>query len=345
MARATATQVTQIGKEVTPGTAVPANKKLGSMGIALNPSVESEAFRPKGYKYPTLVNVNKEWVEGDIEGAATYDEIVYPLSSVLGQAVVSQIMDAATPTGAYRWVFSPVSAGVDTPQTYTLEEGDATIADRAAHALFTDFDLDISRSEVSLGGSMFAQRLDKGVALTAGASAVVADQVPILPGQVCIYVADTAAALEISAGVSDPAKRISKALSIHPSIGGRFDPVWYLNCTLNSFGGYVEAPEPDYALDFMVEADSVGMGWLDTFRAGTTKFVRIEATGPMIYNAGAALNTKYLLQWDFAVKVLEPGEKSDEDGVYAVEPSLQVVHDATWGRASKVTLINKVSAL
>lgn len=344
MARSTATQVTQIGKEVTPGTTVPANRKLSSLGLAINPAVESEAFRPKGFKYPTLVNNNKEWASGSVDGAATYDELVYPLASVLGQPVVSQIMDGATPTGAYRWVFSPSSSGIDTPQTYTVEEGDSTAAERASYFLFTDFDLDISRSEVQLGGGAIAQRMEKGVTLTAGAAAVSTDAVPILPGTVCIYVADTPAALEISAGVSDPAKRLGTALAVHPQIGGRFDPIWYLNCSLNSFGGHVETPEPDFTVDFTVEANAAGLVWLDHYRAGKTQFVRIESIGPRIYD-GATTDQFYTLRWDFAVKVSEPGEKSDEDGVYAIQPELQVVHDAAWGKASQVTVINKVAAL
>lgn len=196
-----------------------------------------------------------------------------------------------------------------------------------------------------MGGDGIAQRLQDSVALTAGATAVATDLQPILPGQVCLYVADTYAALESSPGVTDTAKRIQNALAIHPSIGGRFDPVWYLNCVANSFGGHIETAEPDYALDFTVEANATGMGWLTKFRSGQTQFIRIEATGKNIYNAGVALNTNYRLRWDFAVKVLEPGEKSDEDGVYAIQPNLQVVHDPTWGQASKVEIVNKVSAL
>lgn len=345
MARSTATQRTQIGKEVTPGTAVAATKILGSMGIALNPAVESEAFRPKGFKIPTLVQANKEWASLAVDGSATYDEIIYPLASVLGVPTVTQIMDAATPTGAYRWTFQPNSNAIDTPQTYTLEEGDATYADKAAYGLFTDFDLDFTRDGVEMGGEGIAQRLTDNVALTGGATQVSTDLQPILPGQVCIYVADTYATLESSPGVTDVAKRLGNALAIHPSIGGRFDPVWYLNCVANSFGGHVETAEPDFDVEFTVEANAVGMGWLSKYRSGQTQFVRIEATGASIYNAGAALNTNYRLRWDFAVKVLEPGEKSDEDGVYAIQPTLQVVHDPTWGRATKVEIINKVSAL
>lgn len=343
MTRQTSTQSVQIGREVAPGTAVPASKSLQSMSVMLNPQVESDSFRPKGYKYATVVTANKEWAGGDIEGTPTYDELVVPLSSILSQATVAQIMDGATPTGAYRWTFSPASSGSDNPAIYTVEEGDATTAERMTHGMVTDFDLDISRSDVSMGGSMIGQRLETGVAKTAAPTPLATDMVPILPGQVCIYVADTHAALDLG-GVSDPAKRQGTALSIHPSIGGRFDPVWYLNCVLPSFGTFVEAPEPDFSLDYMVEANANGLAWLDKFRTGMTQHVRIEATGPRIYD-GATTDQFYMLRWDFAVKVLEPGDKSDEDGVYAISPSLQVVHDPTWGKATEVVLINKVPSL
>jgi hypothetical protein len=343
MARQTSTQAVQYGREATPGTAVPANRLLSSLSVMLSPQVESNAFRPKGFKYPTVVAANKEWGGGDLEGTPTYDEIIVPFAGVLCEPVTSEIMDAATPTGAYRHVFSPSSQGADTIAIYTLEEGDDTTAERMAHSLITDFNLDVSRDEVGLGGTVVGQRVETGIARTAGATPLAEDLVPILPGQVCVYLADDHAGLESAPGVSDVAKRLGTVLKVEPSIGGRFDPVWYLNCVLDSFATYVEAPEPDFSVDFTVEANAVGLEWLDNFRTGATKFLRVEATGPRIYDG--ATDVFYRLTWDFAVKTLEPGEKSDEDGVYAIQPSLQVVHDPTWGKATEVTVINTVAAL
>lgn len=351
MARSTVAQRVQIGLEATPGTAVPANKSLGSLAFALSPSVETNTFRPKGMKYPTIVNPNKEWAEGDLEGTPTYDEVVYPLSSVFTSAVVTQIMDGATATDAYRWVFSPASQGADNPRTFTVQSGDAAQAEQVAHVLVTDFNLDFSRDESAMGGSAIGQRLDKDATLTAGATPVVPDLVPIQPGQVCVYLADTHDALDSVAtpGTSDPANRQGNLLHANPSVGGRYNPVWYLNCSLESFATFVETPEPDFAVDYLVEADDNGMAFLDQFRAGQTKFLRIEAEGPVIASTadfpGLTADVRYLLRWDFAVKVDEPGDMSDEDGVYAINPTLTVVHDATWGKATEVTVVNKVAAL
>lgn len=337
MARSTVAQVVQVGREVVPGTAVVANRRLGSLSLAMSSEVESEARRVKGSKYPTYVVNNKEWSTVSLEGTATYDEIVYPLSSAFTAATVTAVMDGATPTGVFEWTFSPATTGADAPVTFTIEEGDAAQAERIAHVLFTDFGLEMSRSEVTMSGEAFGQRMNTGLVLNPSATAVAANQVPILPGQVCIYVSDT------RAGLGTPASRQGKALSISPSISGRYSPVWYLNCTLESFGAFVETPEPDFTLDYMVEADANGLAWLDRYRTGVTQYVRIEATGPTIYNGTTPAG--YLFQWDAAVKTLEPGAKSDEDGVYAISPSLQVVHDATWGRATQIKVRNTIGVL
>jgi len=339
MARSTAAQGVQVGVEATPGTIVPASKTLGSVGFALSPSVESSTFRPKGTKYPTVVTPNQEWAAGDVDGQPTYEEVIVPLSSVFTRATVAAVMDGATETGAYEWTFSPESSAADDPVTFTVESGDATQAERTGHVLVTDFGLDISRSEMSLKGSAIGQRLETGVTMTADPTPYSPDLTPITPGSVCVYVADTLAGLDDAATA-----RQGTVLSASPSIGGRFNPVWYLNCVLDSFATFSEAPEPDFSIDYVVEANANGMAWLDRFRTGQTQYVRIEATGPDIYTGGAT-PVKNLFRWDFAVKASEPGDMGDEDGIYALHPTLQVVHDPAWGRATQVRVINTVPAL
>jgi hypothetical protein len=343
MARATVAQKVQIGRESTPGTAVPADKSLGSLSIALAPASENTTFRPKGTKYPTIVAANKEWAVANLEGQPTYEEVVYPLASVLTAPVVSEVMDGATGTGAYTWEFDPSSQGADAPAIFTVEQGDTSQAERVSHVLFHTFGLEFSRSEVTLSGEGIGRSLETDVPLTAGATPVAEDLTPILPGQVCIYVADDPATLG-EAGTLQ-----GTAISANPSIGGRYNPVWYLNCTQESFATYVEAPEPDASLEFRTEANANGMAWLDRFRTGATQFVRIEAKGPVVAskadNPGLTEDVQARLTLDFAVKVSEAGALEDEDGIYAFQPTLTVVHDAGWGRAMRAEVVNTLAAL
>lgn len=336
--RATVAQRTQIGLEATPGTAIPATKVLQSLSVELSPSVESTPFRPRGFKYPTVVAANKEWSEGDLEGVPTYDEVVYPLASVFGMPPAAvQIMDGEDPTGAFMWTFDTNSNAPDVPATYTVEQGDATRAERSTFVTFTDFGLAFSRDEVGVSGSVIGTTLDRTNPLTIGASAVATDLVPILPGQVCVYVSDNPDDL------GDASTHLPTVLSVEPSVGGKYGAVWFLNCLVSGFSGVVEQAEPEFTLELTAEANADGMQWADLFRTGATRFVRIEATGPQIM--AGVVGTERRLTWDMAVKVQEPGEYSDEDGVYAVGPTLVVVHDATWGKASRVEVVNTVASL
>lgn len=337
--RSSVSQRTQVGLESTPGTAVPASRTLQSLTVELNPSVESKAFRPRGYKYATVIAANKEWSEGDLEGTPTYDEIVYPLASVFGKpGNPVAVQDGATPTGAYMWTFDTATSAPDLPATFTIEQGDGDHAERATFVTFTDFGLDISRDEIGVSGSAIGTALDRTLgSLTLGATPVAEDLVPILPGQVCVYASADPETL------GDPSSHLPTVLEVNPSIGGKYGPAWFLNCLVAGFSGIVEQAEPDFTVDLTMEADATGIGWADKFRTGATTFLRIEATGPEVKVGVEA--SRYRLTWDLAVKVLEPGEYSDEDGVYAIAPTLQVVHDAGWGKASHLEVVNTVAAI
>jgi hypothetical protein len=265
---------------------------------------------------------------------------VIPLSGAIDTATVTQVMDGATPTGAYEWTFTPDSEDADDPKTFTLEQGQAsTQAEMFSHLMFTGFGLEVSRSEVSLSGSGFARSAVSGHTLTPGLSTP-EDLTPITPGQFCVYLGDTPADLDI------PANRLTRVISASPNIEDRFNPAWFVDCTQDSFTAFVENPDGvggEYGLT--VEADDAGMAWLPRMREGTTHFLRLEATGPVIYNAGEQTDLRMLFRWDMAVKVLNADTWSDEDGIYAIPWTLQPVHDGGWGKAMEVMVRNTVSTL
>lgn len=339
--RSSAVQVAQIGKETVPGTPVAANRRLGSIKLTPKAEAETSDFRPSGNKYVTVVAENKAWTSFEAEGQPTYEEIIYPLASVFTAPVSAQVMAGATATGAYTHTFTPKSEGLDSPVTYTVETGDATYGFQAALGLFTDFGLEVSREEVSMDGEMIAMRM-KSKALTA--SPTQTSLTPILPGQVCVYLADNPTDLGQTTGTG---VRLTNVISVNPSVGSRFSPTWFLNCQVDSFTSFVENAEPDFEVEFMAEADAEGLKWLDRLKTGKTAFLRVEATGPVIASKTefptlqADVNAK--MTWDFAVKVSDPGDFSDEDGVYAIGPTLTVVHDPAWGKASQVVVTNKVA--
>lgn len=324
--RSTVSQVVQIGVETTPGTAVAASKQLQSLSLSPSPSIDIREFRPQGKKYPTVQAAGKDWSEGDVEGAATYDEIVYPLASVLGTPVISTPGDAPT---ARQWVFNPSSTVEDTPKTYTIEVGSAVRAHRVAYGLFTELELEFNREEVNLGGSFIGTQLQDGIALTGSPTEL--PVVPILGSQVDVFMDATSGALGTT--------KLTRLLGGTWNIGDRFNPFWVVDSSKASWAGHVETA-PNATMETTVEADSQGMGMLADVRAGTTRFIRLQAQGAIIGGA-----TRYLLQIDMAMKAQEPEIGEDEDGIYAAGYTWKVFHDPTWGKAITAKVINTLTAL
>lgn len=332
--RSSISQTVQIGVEAqaSPGVSVAANRKLQSIGIAPGIQIETNDFRPTGQKYRSLVTPSREWTEADIDGQLNYNEIVYLLASALAAATPTQIMDGATPTGAYRWLFQPSSTVEDTVRTFTVEQGGPTRAHRFAYGLVRELTAAWSRTGAEIGGSMLGQRLTDGATLTANPTTV--PLVPVLPTQIDVFMDTTAAGLGTT--------KLLRVLSGEFSLGGRFGPLWTLNSALTSWAAHVET-EPDAGLSLTVEADAAGMALLDTLRAGDTRFIRVANTGPRIYTGAA--NQDYRINWDFAVKVNAANPFGDEDGIFSIEWPFTIVHDAAWGRALQVEVINAVTAL
>lgn len=166
--RAQVHEVTQIGVEAlaTPGTAVAATKLLQAMHVELAPMAEIDVYGPQGQKYPTVSILNKEWAGGRITGKPTYTEMVYPLASALTNPTISTPGGAAL---ARDWDFAPSSTAPDVPRTFTVEKGvkGALNAERAAHAIVTDFGATFSRNGgVDMSGALIAQRQTQDVALS-----------------------------------------------------------------------------------------------------------------------------------------------------------------------------------
>lgn len=322
------TQQTQIGVETTPGTTVAASKLLQSMGFSWSPQVGNDMFVPAGTKYATVASKGKDWTQLGITGKPVYDEIIYPLSSILGAGVVSTPDVTNAPT-ARQWVFSPSASQPDAAKTFTLESGNATRAKRAGYGIVTDLNLDIGRESVDLGGSAMAQGVTTGITMTPTPTAL--PLVPIVGSDFSLYSNATAAALGTT--------KLLRGFRGNWSVGNKVGGVWPIDQAQASYAAHVEQV-PDPTFEFTPMADAAGEAILADLRAGTSRFIRIEALGP---NLGGTI--RYRLAIDMALKVREVGEYSDEDGVWVLPFTFQLVNDATWGRPMQVTVVNTQAAL
>lgn len=321
---ATLYQLTQIGVEVTPGTGVAATKRMTALSIEPGIRADVKTYRPTGYKFATVASLAKEWTEASLSGPLTYTEIIYVLSSLL---------KTVTPTGttAKVWTFAPTSTATDTRKTYTVEHGSGERGMKFVHGLVTGLTMNFSREECTLTGTMLGKALQDNTALTSLTSAAEVPLLPVMPTQVQIYLADTAAGL---AGATALSRAFAGGFTLENTSGAVFP----LNAS-SSFAATVDT-EPRASGRLKAAVDSEGMALLTNLRAGSTKFMRIKAQGDLI--AGSDYNT---LQVDMATKVSNVQQFSDEQGVYAVEWEFALVHDSTYGKALEIAVTNTLTSL
>lgn len=333
--RTSVTQVTQLGVEATatPGTAVAASKRLQAISIDLDVAADFSEFRPEGNKYNTLVDPTREWSEGDLDGHVAYNEVQYMLAGILGNPTVVQIMDSAIPTGGYRYTYAPSSTVEDVLRTFTVERGSAYRAQRSTFVAITDLGLHFASDGVTLDGGVMGRAIADAITLTPGATETPA--IPVLPGQVDVYLDTTSAALGTT--------KLARLKSADFGLGGRVTPQYFLDSAqAGTFTTMVETP-PDASIDLAVEADAQGMGVLTQLRAGATRFLRIKCTGPVIYTGGVTV--RHSLTIDAAVKVSDAGGMDDDDGLQVQSWTMGLVHDGTWGKAMTAEVITNLAAL
>lgn len=321
--KATIFQTVQIGIESTPGTPVAANRKLTSVSIVPAIKTENKVLRAIGNKYPSLAVVNKEWTEASVEAEQlTYNEILYLLSSLLSQP--TPVQQGAT--AAYKWTFASNTSAEDAGKTFTVEQGDANYAWRAAGVKVTGLEFTFKRDEVSVSGSSIGKALETGITMTASPTSMTPK--PVLPAHLKLYMADSQTGL-------DSAQAVSRGFGLTWSLTDKNSLVW----PIGQDPVLIES-EPKLEAKLSLATDSVGLGLIAQMRNASTKWFRLKAEGDIIEGA-----YKYTFQIDFPANITEAGEFSDEDGIYLVEWTLAGIHDATWGKAFQIDVIADVQTL
>lgn len=323
--RATLFEGVQIGLETTPGTSVAASKKLLATSFEIGPKPDVSIFRPNGYKFPTIASLNREWVEGKITGQMCYTDLAYLLSGL-----ITQVTPTTSGTTGKLWSFASTSDDADDPATFTIEQGSSVRAHKFTFGMVTGLTLSFSNDGCKVDGSIMGQALSDGITLTSTPTEIALQ--PVMRTEVVLKLADSAAGLAA-------ASAIDRGFSVDWSMTDRFGSVWALNGS-SDFEAFVET-EPKTEVTLMMEADATGMGLLTQMRAGSSKFLRIEATGPQI-GAGPAT---YKLTLDSCLKITDADTFSDNDGVVAMKWTAQMAHDSTWTKSFNIDLINALASL
>lgn len=173
---------------------------------------------------------------------------------------------------------------------------------------------------------------DVDIEITTAGGYVALPYQPIMANQV-LQVANTLEGLE--------AGQFSKLFEGRFVIGERFDIVTYQDDSdPATFSTHGEKSNADLVtVPFTVAQDSVANGLATDRKNRTKKFLRIEASGPVI---GSGIN--YLLQMTMACKIATNGDYKQNGVILARDFVAGARFDEDWEQCLQIVLINAVSA-
>lgn len=139
---------------------LPANPawKILKAGM-INPSktFEADPFMSAGDLLPTIMSLNDEFTEGDIEGKGDFNSIVYYLSSLFGRVAPEPLGG-----GAYRWRFRWNGRRRVRPVSYTMAYGQPGEAELIPGVVFNAFSISGGREDgFEVGGSILGKAGDE----------------------------------------------------------------------------------------------------------------------------------------------------------------------------------------
>lgn len=239
-------------------------------------------------------------------------------------------------TTANDWTFLGPVAGVASPITYTLQQGDVVDAEQYAYLIFSGWGYTFTRKqEVQISGDWFSQTFTDGISLTASPTNVAL--LPMTGAQFNVYLDTTSAGIGVTQ-LTDPLK-----VDFKPSnYFGQYFPINRANASYTSHLDTL----PKNELKLTLQANSTGIAVRGNYlQTGTRAYVRVSGVGATIDTPNSI---KAAMTHDMAVFVSDMAEFSDVDGVYAVEYTLQVAEDMAWtqaGMSQKLLLTNLLAGL
>jgi hypothetical protein len=151
--RAQVDQIVQVGVELTSGTRVAATRRLPGVTIDVRPSIVRQQFRAKGYNVNTADVIHRMSAEGTWEGPLDFNQIIYPLATLIGEANNTPAQIGAT--DGWTWEFTPLSTGSDPyPKTLSVETGDSEAVQLAKYVRMISASFDFGADALNMSGNL-----------------------------------------------------------------------------------------------------------------------------------------------------------------------------------------------
>jgi hypothetical protein len=325
MARADVNIQTQLGVEVTPGSAVAANKRLPSIDVEISPEHTKQFFRGAGYKFNTIGVMNKNWAMGSYKGPLNYTELAYILSSYSNYAAPANVG-----TGGKGWTFNPAISGTDTIKTYTIERGDSADAAKATNGIFNSLDIEVTRDSGTISGEVLAKAFSVGNTLTSTPTTIA--NKPVSMNDMSIYLDSTSAGLG--------GTKLTDVFRLSVKLPKKYDLKWVIDAAETSWDDIVEqymTPKLTLECEFTSQMRTL----YNTLKADNVGnyFLRAMAVGD---NIGAGAD--YTFRLSSALQFTDAKEQRKGNGdVYAYNFEFEIMGDTTWNKAWEIYLINELA--
>lgn len=330
MAKALSAQKLLVQRETAPGTAkTDAMKQMTAMGLRPGWNVETNTFRPPGWKLPTVVQQTDEWGVWDASGIQDYNHLGVVLASRIAMPVTSQ-PDASNSPTVYQHVFTLNPSGPDTKATYTVQFGDTDRAIQGLYGVFQSLGINVQRGSLGFTTS-FISRTPTLISSVATSGVTTMAAAPTAARQFDIFADDAWADLGDT--------KLLAAYEGALDLGDKFARDTPINSSITSYESLVEAEDAAYTGTLRLGFDTTAAGLITTFENAARKFFRIKSTGPIISD-----DERYLFQIDFCAQVVPGTIEAFNNGTMTLPVNLTLVPDPVSGDVLEVTLVNTISA-
>lgn len=327
-------QEVQIGKEATHGAGGGAAHILGAATWTFGPKPTTKQFFNMGRHYASASALLTDESTGKLTGVADYDVVAYVLGSHWGAGAPALVAPSTT---VYKYIWTPALTGkyADSALSYDIQVGDASDAEEYLFSLFNGFHYSFGRTtEITFDSDLLCQKMADGITKTA--TPTVREPTPLVGAQANIYLDSTSAGLGTTL--------LTAPMNVEFKADPYYKQFWPINRANNSFADVTDAAKK-HELKIKLEADTTAIALKGSYlETGTRCYVRVDVQGPLI-DVTNSLHAS--LQHDMACFVTGTQPFEDVDGVYAIEYTLQVAEDLTWGTgtAQKMTLQSLLAAI
>jgi hypothetical protein len=322
-----------IKKETTPGTpVVTAMQNYRALRVTPGFADEGESFKGRGNRGTTARTSNIESATLSVEAPQCFNALLPVAAGVLGTPVTTQPDIPNAPT-AYQHVFTLTGSGERNPVTFTSQWGDSVAAFQMAYTAFQTLTMGVQRSSLTFETSAIAREPDHTITL-ATVGIVDIPAVPIPSRTYDVFIDNTFAALGTT--------KMLRCYDMSVAVGDTWGMDTPINSAITSFADLLENEDVDYSGSAQIAFDAAGKALITDFKNGTTKFVRIQATGATIGGLIA-----YKLMLDFPIVIIGRGEVTTApNSPRVVLPfNYELTPDPVGGTLINLTLINTVAAL